>query len=181
MGVLLRRVFLAVLGRGRTTPTENVPFEKYNLRPIPSRLYPTRTQPVWMTPRCPHLLVYLACCLALVVLSFACTGSNAAKLSKEQFQEADIRLRRTAEAAERGDVNQAEIEFQRPHAFLHSLDLPLRNQGEEDLANILFDLKNRIEVEFAGNRRADVIAQLARDIRALLPRAATAMGAKYQN
>lgn len=118
--------------------------------------------------------------ILLTLIIAGCNGDDGQADMRRQFQQVDVQLRRVSEAAERGDVNQAEFQFyQGTHAFLHSLDLPLRNRGEEELGERIFGLKNDLEVEFAGERRAGVIARLAGDIRALLPSAAAVLGAKY--
>jgi hypothetical protein len=111
-------------------------------------------------------------------LSLACNRSKS-EFSASQFQQADFQLRRATEAAERGDVNEAERAFFVAHNLLHQIDLPMRNRGYEDLANTLFEMKNDTEVEFAGQRRAAEIARLTREIRARLPEAAKALGAEY--
>ena len=118
----------------------------------------------------------------LVLPTVALTGCDRFSAQgelKRQFQEVDMQLRRTAQAAERGDVNQAEFHFYQAHSFLHNIDLPLRNRGEDELGARIFELKNELEVEFAGERRAEIIARLASEVRTLLPDAARVMGAGY--
>jgi hypothetical protein len=118
--------------------------------------------------------------LWLVALVAACGRPSGPDFSRQQFQRVDVQLRRTVEAAERNDVNQAELEFFNvAHPFLHNLDLPLRNRGHEELSTRIFNLKNELEIEFAGERRAATVARLTREIRSLLPEAGKAMGAEY--
>lgn len=105
-------------------------------------------------------------------------GAEAAR--RRQFQSVDRQLRQVVEAAERNDLARAVALFdQGPHGFLPTLDLPLRNRGEEDLGNEIHRLTNEIESELFGSRRSPVVARLGRDILALLPRVAEALGTPY--
>jgi hypothetical protein len=125
-----------------------------------------------------QLLAFLL--VALTAVACGLVGGGEEGTLKRRFQQTDGELRQVIEAAQRNDMERAASIFdQGPHAFLPTLDLPLRNRGEEDLGNRVHRLTNELEAELAGPRRSPLVVQHARDILALLPRASEVMGAPY--
>jgi hypothetical protein len=97
-------------------------------------------------------------------------------ISQLGFQAEDAGLARVITAASAGDLPAAETAFYGDvHNFTHNVDPPLR-EVDEDKAKELCEQVIKIEEELAFNRRPDIVAALARDIRAILQDAAVALG-----
>jgi hypothetical protein len=97
-------------------------------------------------------------------------------ISQLGFQTEDAGLAQVASAAAAGDLPAAETAFfGEVHNFTHNVDPPLR-EVDEEMARELCEKVIRIEEELAFNRRVDVVASLAADIREILQDAAEALG-----
>jgi hypothetical protein len=97
-------------------------------------------------------------------------------VSEQSFQSEDVHLTRVVDFAARENLVAAEgTFFSHIHSFIHNIDPPIR-ATDGRLAKELCQAVLRIEEEFAGERRTDVIAAEAARMRDIVRDGAEAMG-----
>lgn len=97
-------------------------------------------------------------------------------VSEESFQREDVLLTRVVDFASRGNLVAAEGSFfSHLHGFIHNIDPAIRAK-DGGLAKELCEAVLRIEAEFAGEQRADIIAAEAAILRDVVRDGAEALG-----
>ncbi len=120
----------------------------------------------------------LSAALTAAVLA-ACFGDSeqVAPLDAAAFEDAYDQLERTVEGGRAGDADGAEEAFAEVREFLQRLNSVLAAMPEEVIVRMeLFDAVARIERELEGERRPDVLADIAVDARRSLAEVGELLG-----